>query len=186
MYVKDDCNFLRKLPPCSHYPAKLYSCDVVSLYSNITHELGLTSLEYYIDILKFNEHSIKIYQNVLLNIFFRFMDDGFIPWPCEADIDIFLGLLNDLDSSIKFTLGASKEITRVDEGIVQTWNFLDITIILFQNGKIETDIFYEETNTHVIIIYSRKLACLHLGHCPENLQELKNNVENIQQNSHTL
>ena len=48
-HVKDDWDFRGKLPSYIHYPSKLYSCDIVSLYSNITHDLGLTALEYYID-----------------------------------------------------------------------------------------------------------------------------------------
>ena len=48
-YIKDDWDFRRKLPSHIEYSSTLYSCDIVSLHTNITHELGLTALEYYID-----------------------------------------------------------------------------------------------------------------------------------------
>ena len=45
-FIKDDWDFQRKLPRILDYPATLYSCDIVSLYTNINHDLGLTALEY--------------------------------------------------------------------------------------------------------------------------------------------
>ena len=44
-YVKDDWDFLRKFPRQLDPHCKLYSCDVVNLYTNISHDLGLKSLE---------------------------------------------------------------------------------------------------------------------------------------------
>ena len=32
-------------------------------------------------------------------------------------------------------------------------NFLDVTVILHKNGKIETDVFYKDTNTHDYLDY---------------------------------
>ena len=32
------------------------------------------------------------------------MDDGFVLWPKNANIDVFRGLLNGLDPSLKFTV----------------------------------------------------------------------------------
>jgi len=48
-YVKDDWDFLRKLPKEFDTFSKLYSYDVVSLYTSIPHELGLTAVDYWID-----------------------------------------------------------------------------------------------------------------------------------------
>ena len=166
-YIKDDWDFRKKLPSHFNYNCSLYSCDIVSLYSNITHDLGLTALEYWIEkcrnnipkrfskqfilesaafILmnnnfKFNATMFaqligtamgttfappyaylaigfleaKLYPSlqtnfssdlaiIITNGFLRFMDDGFIPWPNNADIDIFKTLLNDIDTRIEFTL----------------------------------------------------------------------------------
>ena len=75
-----------------------------------------------------------------IEYFFRFMDDGFSPWPDDADINIIINLLNDLHPSIKFTLeAAAKSVT--DGVVTQKLNFLDITIIWHETGHIETDIF---------------------------------------------
>ena len=46
-YIKDDCDFLRKFPHVLDTLCQLYSCDVVNLYTNITHELGITALKYW-------------------------------------------------------------------------------------------------------------------------------------------
>ena len=53
-YIKDDWDFLRKLPREINYDCTLYSCDIVSLYSNISHDLGLKALEYWINKLRDN------------------------------------------------------------------------------------------------------------------------------------
>ena len=39
-YIKDDLDFIRKLPSHVDYPCVLASCDVVSLYTSISHDLG--------------------------------------------------------------------------------------------------------------------------------------------------
>ena len=41
-------------------------------------------------------------------IFKRFMDDGFVLWPKNANIDIFRKLLNELHPSLKFTVEKGK------------------------------------------------------------------------------
>ena len=48
-YTKDDWDFIRKLPSHVDYPCVLASCDVVSLYTSIPHDLGLEALSYWID-----------------------------------------------------------------------------------------------------------------------------------------
>ena len=40
-YIKDDLDFIRKLPSHVDYPCILTSCNVVSLYTSIPHALGL-------------------------------------------------------------------------------------------------------------------------------------------------
>ena len=47
--MKDDCNFIRKLPSHVDYPCVLASCDVVSLYTSIPRDLGLEALSYWIE-----------------------------------------------------------------------------------------------------------------------------------------
>ena len=48
-HMKDDCNFNRKLPSHVDYPCVFASCDVVSLYTSIPHDLGLEALSYWIE-----------------------------------------------------------------------------------------------------------------------------------------
>ena len=48
-YVKDDWDFIRKLPSHVDYPCVLASCDVERLYTSIPHDLGLEALSYWID-----------------------------------------------------------------------------------------------------------------------------------------
>ena len=48
-YIKDDWDFLRKLPRKFEQEVELYSCDITSLYTSIPHELGLEALNYWIN-----------------------------------------------------------------------------------------------------------------------------------------
>ena len=48
-YIKDDWDFIRKLPSHVDYPCVLASCDVVILYTSIPHDLRFETLSYLID-----------------------------------------------------------------------------------------------------------------------------------------
>ena len=48
-YVKDDCDFIRRLPSHVDYPCVLASCDVVRSYTSVPHDLGLEALSCWID-----------------------------------------------------------------------------------------------------------------------------------------
>ena len=48
-HIKDDWNFIRKLPSRVDYPCVFTSYDVVSLYMRIPHDLGLEALSYWVD-----------------------------------------------------------------------------------------------------------------------------------------
>ena len=224
-YIKDDWDFQRKLPRTLNYSATLYSFDIVSLYTNITHDLGLKALEYFIDkyrdiipsrftkefiiksvsfILNNNNflfdnilyHQLtgtamgtimappyaclsigfleetKLYPeikrnfpdlwSIIIEYLSRYMDDGFTPWPDDADINIFLQILNMLDPNIRFTLEKAKNILDKNS-IIQILNFLDISILLHENGEIETDIFYKETNSHDYLNYE--------SHHPQHIKD---------------
>ena len=45
-YIKHELDFIRKLPPHVDYPDVLVSCNVVSSYTSISHDLGLEALSY--------------------------------------------------------------------------------------------------------------------------------------------
>ena len=215
-YVKDDIDMLGKLPRKLDCECDLYSFDVVSLYTSISHQLGIEALSYWYDksrnliperftkefILKacdfiltnnyfsFNDrywHQLigtamgtkfappyacltmgyleetKLYPRLsrmfspsvcemIIEFFRRYIDDCFQPWPRSANIDTFLNLLNDLHPDITFTMekGVKQTILSVT---IQKLNFLDIIIILKEDGSIETDIFYKDTNTHDYLDY---------------------------------
>ena len=48
-YIKDDLDFIRKLLSHVDYPCVLASCDAVSLYTSISHDLGLEGISYWIE-----------------------------------------------------------------------------------------------------------------------------------------
>ena len=48
-YVKDDWDFINRLPRSTSFECEIYSVDIVSLYTNIPHKLGLEAVEYYIN-----------------------------------------------------------------------------------------------------------------------------------------
>ena len=76
------------------------------------------------------------------------MDDGFVLWRKNANTDVFRKLLNELHPSLKFTVEKGKSSCEQNfDTFAQVLNFLDVSIILHQNGHLETDIFYKETNS---------------------------------------
>ena len=51
-YIKDDWDFLRKLPRKIPDDCDIYTCDITSLYTNINHELGLKALSFWVNKLR--------------------------------------------------------------------------------------------------------------------------------------
>ena len=71
-----------------------------------------------------------------------------------SNIDVFRELLNELHPSLKFTVEKGKYSCEQNfDTFVQVLNFLDLSIILHQNGPLETDIIYKETNSHEYLNY---------------------------------
>ena len=48
-YVKDDWDYLRKLPQKNSYESNIFGCDIKSLYTSISHELGLKAIDYWLN-----------------------------------------------------------------------------------------------------------------------------------------
>ena len=48
-YIKDDLDFVRKLPRTIDFDCELYACDIVSLYTSIPHDLGIEAISYWVD-----------------------------------------------------------------------------------------------------------------------------------------
>ena len=85
--------------------------------------------------------------NLIEEIFKRFMDDSFVLRPKNVNINVFRELLNELHSSSKFRKRKNSYEQNFDT-FVQVLNFLDVSVIWHQNGQLETDISYIETNSH--------------------------------------
>ena len=96
--------------------------------------------------------------------FKRYMDDGSTLLPNSVDKDIFLSCLNNLHPSIVFTLEPAS-IIKENGKIIQILNFLDLTIMLHEDGRIETDVHYKLTNSHNYLNFSS----FHPTHCKENI-----------------
>ena len=133
------------------------SC-VMLVYNDVTsHEDKLFKDELY---RHFEEHDIQIIQSQ----YKRYMDDGSTLLPKTIKHDKFLSCLNNLHPDIVFTIEPATN-TIIDCKPVQKLNFLDITIILYENGKIETDIHYKPTNSHKYLNYNS----FHPIHCKDNI-----------------
>ena len=85
--------------------------------------------------------------NRIIEHYFRYMDDGITPLPVEVDINLFHEILNQLHPRIVFTIEQAIEALHNNE-LVQKLSFLDLMIMLHTCGRIETDVFYKETNNH--------------------------------------
>ena len=80
----------------------------------------------------------------------RHMDDSFLQWHSTLDLNVLKNVLNNLHPTIKVTVEPAKFDNFSKKLVI---NFLDITVLLHENGYVETDIFYKETNTHDYLNY---------------------------------
>ena len=99
-------------------------------------------------------------RQLIQNAFYRYMDDGFIIWPKDLDITQFMKALNKLHAQIKYTVDVGEKDS--DKQVV---NMLDIAVILHNSNKIETDIYYKDTNTHHYLHYNSR----HPEHIKKNI-----------------
>ena len=84
------------------------------------------------------------------------LDDGFLSWPKNENIDVFIDIffLDELHPSLKLTIGKRKSSCKQNfDTFLQALIFLDVSIILYQHGQLETDIFCEDTNLHDYLNY---------------------------------
>ena len=84
-------------------------------------------------------------------LFKRYMDDGFLPCHSALGLNTLKNVLNNLHPTIKFTVEREKFDTFSKTLVI---NFLDITVLLLENGYIEINLFYKETNTHNYLNYN--------------------------------
>ena len=224
-YIKDDWDFIKFIPRQLEYDCELLTCDIVSLYTSIPHDLGITAISYWLDTYRshvperftkefivevitfilnnnnfmfntkmwhqlngtgmgidfagpyacltvgylekvklFGIHVPRMYNNeeamLIKEAYRRYVDDGILFWPRHCNIDIFINILNELDDSIKFTIDRG---TKEDD--THTINFLDVKVILHQNRRIETEIYYKSTNNHHYLEYDS----FHPQHIKDNI-----------------
>ena len=101
---------------------------------------------------------------LIKDMFLRYIDDGFILWPLELDINGFIEILNNLDGNIKYTVERGSPSSSNGE-IIEQLNFLDILVILHISRDIEAEIFYKETNSHCYLDYNSR----HPDHIKKNI-----------------
>ena len=114
---------------------------------------------------KLRHHFTPAECKLIIDHFFRYIDDGFSLWLKSINLATFMEIMNSLHPSIKFTFELGQSFTLDNGEVVLVLNFLDIRIILHPDGRIETDIYYKETNTHDYLPYN--------SHHPEHV---KNNI----------
>ena len=84
------------------------------------------------------------FQRYLKKYWKRFLDDCFVPWTkSEEELIKFHSVLNNLHNDIRFTL----EYDQNEQP------FLDV-MVRNKGGKIETDIFYKETDSKQYLLFS--------------------------------
>ena len=71
------------------------------------------------------------------------MNDGFLPQNFALDLNALKNVLNNLHPTIKFTVESTKFDKFSKTSVI---NFLDITVLLHENGYIET--FILQGNEH--------------------------------------
>ena len=93
--------------------------------------------------------------NYIVRNWLRFLDDGFIFWKKSfGEVEVFVDLLNNLDSRLKFTHEKSEEKI----------SFLNVLIYKDAN-KIQTDVFYKKTDNHDYLPFN---SC-HPRHSKDNI-----------------
>ena len=85
---------------------------------------------------------------IIKKYFKRYMDDCFIIWPSHLSFHNFIKCLNNMHPSIQYTFEKAKIVNNDIHSFTKVLNFLDVKIILHENGNIDTDIYYKDTNPH--------------------------------------
>ena len=217
-FIKDGRDFLRKFPANIGANSYIMCCDVKSLYTSISNNLGLQALQYWIQKKKnlipsrFSESFImesskfvlennyfvfnkRMWRQIIgtamgkemaspyacltmgyleetilfptllptllktpvleqvINYIFRFVDDGIIILPAEISPEEFLKVLNSMHPDIQFTITKLTPII-IKGKLYQTINFLSVKILTEDNGDVQTDIYYKDTNSHEYLDYS--------------------------------
>ena len=102
-------------------------------YSSLA--VGYIEKETYARLESTKGHDYATYVSTMLR---RFLDDIFLKWRRSlGDPMELFNVLNSIDEKIKFTIEMGETIP-----------FLDVNFTVLDNGSLETDIYYKETDTH--------------------------------------
>lgn len=100
-------------------------------------------------IIDYKDHFSSEEINIIKKIFKRCMDDGFLLWPSNSNIDNFWFFLNNLHPSRTFLFKKQKELKMKKGKNCKSLFFLDATVILNKTKKfILANIYYKKTNAH--------------------------------------
>ena len=81
---------------------------------------------------------------LIVDFFYRYIDDGFNFLPKTVSPEMFLGIMNSMHPAIQYTITLPVRHSADSS----TNNFLSIKVIQSDEGDIKTDVFYKETNAH--------------------------------------
>ena len=104
----------------------------------------------------------------LVRLYFRYMDDGIIPLPKKVDVDLFKSILQSMDENIEFTFEEARKVIQ-NSVLYKISDYLDISLIVREDGYVATDVFYKETNSHDYLPYDSHHPQHTLDNIPFNL-----------------
>ena len=208
-FIKDEFDFVDKIPRKVRTDVYAVSCDVTSLYTSIPLELGVEAITYWLNklphlipkrftsnfvieaiqfVLENNYFSFdgtiwrqcvgtamgkafappyacltmgfleetKLFPCLLpanfdeettaliIEFFFRFIDDNFNFLPNAVTPEMFLGILNSMHGAIQYTI----ELPTPYEHDSKASIFLSIAVIINTLGDVKTNVHYKATNAH--------------------------------------
>ena len=208
-FIKDEFDFVDKIPRKVDAGVYAVSCDVTSLYTSIPVDLGIEAVDYWLRtlqplvpgrftrefvleairfVLENNYFSFdeQIWHQVvgtamgkslappyacltlgyleetrlfpillptnfdadtvqlIIEYFFRYIDDGFNFLPLTVIPSVFLQVMNQLHQAFEYTMS----LPSMDDDQCKSTVFLSIKVVVTPVGLVKTDIHYKETNAH--------------------------------------
>ena len=208
-FIKDEFDFVDKIPRKVRTDVYAVSCDVTSLYTSIPLELGIEAITHWLSKLShlipqrfssnFVIESIQfVLENnyfsfdgtiwrqcigtamgkafappyacltmgfleetrlfpcllpanfdeettaLIIEFFFRFIDDNFNLLPNAVTPNIFLRILNSMHSAIQYTIALPTPYEYDSKASI----FLSLAVIINTLGDVKTNVHYKETNAH--------------------------------------
>ena len=153
-YTKDTVHFLNKLPSTVNDEETLLTFDVVSLYTNISHELGLKALRFWLE--KYPEETGRFSKEFILeatalilhNNYFDFNDQHYLQIlgtamgskfsPCYANL-----VLGYLEIQLKQTIVEEFNEEIADEIMSKYTRYLDDIFLIWNKNRGDPNCFKE-------------------------------------------